>query len=96
MSDQAKIHSKKLLAEYFQQILDGKKTFEVRLADWECNAGDTLTLVEIDSRQHETGRRLTCKVGTVSHTKNMDHYTSEQVEQYGYQVLSLLEPEAVK
>jgi hypothetical protein len=28
---------KKILSEYFQKILDNKKTFELRLADWECN-----------------------------------------------------------
>ena len=39
---------KKIWPIYFQRILDGDKTFELRLADWECNEGDTLVLNEWD------------------------------------------------
>ncbi len=35
-------HIKKVWPEYFQKILDSKKTYELRLADWECNEGDIL------------------------------------------------------
>ena len=37
---------KKVWPEYFQQILYGKKTFEIRLNDFEINEGDTLLLKE--------------------------------------------------
>ena len=37
---------KKVWPEYFQKILDGKKTYELRLADFECNPGDILVLKE--------------------------------------------------
>lgn len=33
-------HEKKIFPEYFQQILEGKKTYEIRLADWQCNEGE--------------------------------------------------------
>ena len=39
-------HEKKILIEHFQPILDGRKTYEVRLADWECKPGDVLVLRE--------------------------------------------------
>lgn len=39
---------KKVWPEYFQQILDGKKTFELRLHDFEIHEGDTLILKEWD------------------------------------------------
>lgn len=28
--------------------MQGKKTYGLRLADWECRKGDTLVLIEID------------------------------------------------
>jgi len=40
------IIKKKIWPEYFQLIKNGKKTFELRLADWECNEGDVLILQE--------------------------------------------------
>lgn len=40
------IIEKKVWPEWFQKILDGVKTFEVRLADFECNSGDILVLKE--------------------------------------------------
>lgn len=33
---------KKVLPKYFQTILDGKKNYELRLTDFECNEGDIL------------------------------------------------------
>lgn len=37
---------KKVLPEYFQDILDGKKKYELRLYDFEIAVGDTLVLEE--------------------------------------------------
>jgi ASC-1-like (ASCH) protein len=83
---------KKILPEYFEKIKRGEKTFELRLADWECNQGDTLVLVEINAETKEpTGRTLKRKVGYVGKTKDFDFWTKEQVDQYGYQIISLLE-----
>ena len=39
---------KKVTPEYFEDIVDNKKKFEVRLADWEINIGDILVLREWD------------------------------------------------
>ena len=39
---------KKTWPKYFQEILEGKKKFEVRLADFEVKEGDTLILEEYD------------------------------------------------
>jgi len=35
---------KKVWPKYFQKILDGDKTFELRLADFKCNPSDVLVL----------------------------------------------------
>lgn len=48
---------KKILHEYFQAIISGKKKYELRLNDFEINEGDTLRLEEWNPEAHEyTGR----------------------------------------
>ena len=37
---------KKVWPEFFEKIISGKKKFELRLADFEINEGDTLVLDE--------------------------------------------------
>ena len=37
---------KKIWPEFFQKILEGDKTFELRLADFECHPEDILVLKE--------------------------------------------------
>ncbi len=50
---------KKVWPEYFQQIVDGKKTFELRLNDFDISEGDTLVLNEWDPATKDyTGRTL--------------------------------------
>lgn len=86
---------KKVWSEYFSRLLSGEKTFEVRLADWDCNEGDTLVLEEINKETGEyTGRSLRKKVGFVLKTKGMSLFPQDDVDRYGYQVISLLEESA--
>lgn len=84
---------KKILPGYYDKIASGEKTFELRLADWECNQGDTLVLREIDENRNYTGREIRKKVGYVLKTKDVSLFSLEEVEQYGYQVISLLPEE---
>ena len=50
---------KKAWPEFFQKIINGDKTFELRLADFECKPGDTLVLREWKPETKEyTGRVL--------------------------------------
>jgi len=85
---------KKVWPEYFQQILDGKKTFELRLYDFEISEGDTLVLREWspDTKGY-TGRVLEKKAGYVGKWK-IDELTQfwpkEEIEKRGLQVISLL------
>ena len=86
---------KKTTNEYFQLIASGQKTFDVRLADWECEAGDTIVLVEISNEDgRPTGRKLSCTIGSVVRTKDLDFWTPAEVSEHGYQVISLLNIEA--
>lgn len=80
---------KKVWPAYFQAIIDGDKTFEVRLADWECTVGDTLVLQEWDPEQAAyTGRALERTVTYVVKTKEMGVFFSpEEIAEHGFQIL---------
>jgi hypothetical protein len=81
---------KKIWPEYFELISNGSKKFELRLADWECNPGDILLLKEWDPKTKEyTGKVLEKTVGYVLKTKNVNLFPSEDVEKFGYQIISL-------
>jgi len=82
-------HQKKVWPEYFQKIVEGKKTYELRLADWECNEGDILVLQEWDPETKEyTGREVEKEVTYVGRTKNLTFWPEEDVEKYGFQIIS--------
>lgn len=91
----SKVHTKKVLKKYFDKILAGEKTYEVRLADWECNEGDMLQLVEIDDvTRHPTGRTLQRKVGAVIRIKELEKlgwWSQEDIEKHSFQVLALVD-----
>lgn len=80
---------KKTWPEYFQKIADGDKTFELRLADWECSPGDVLVLREWDPKNKAyTGRVLEKTVTYVTKTKDMKFFPDADVERYGFQVIA--------
>jgi len=82
-------HDKKVWPEYFQQILDGNKKFELRLADWKCKTGDTLLLREWNPKTKKyTGRTLEKKITFVIRTKDIHFWPEEEVNKYGYQIIS--------
>ncbi len=81
-------HEKKTWPAYFQKILDGEKTFEVRLADWDCKEGDVLVLKEWDPATKEyTGREIEKKVTYTVKTKDLKFFPEQDVEKYGFQVI---------
>lgn len=83
---------KKILAEFYDKVASGEKTYELRLADWKCEPGDTLVLLEIDDETKQpTGRKQEKKVGFVGRTKDFDFFSKEEVEKYGYQIISLID-----
>ena len=85
---------KKIRPSYFEEILAGKKTFELRLNDFAIAEGDTLLLREWDPRTKDyTGREMTKKVGHIGTWKISDlteFWTKEEIEKHGLQVISLL------
>ena len=80
---------KKIWPEYFQLILEGKKTYELRLADFECGEGDMLILKEWDPDSKAfTGREVKKKVTYVGKTKNATFWPLEDIEEHGFQIIS--------
>ncbi len=82
---------KKVWPNAFQAILDGKKKFEIRLCDFECNPGDVLLLWEWDPELKKyTGRKINKKVTYVAKTRDMSrYYNKKDIEKLGLQVISL-------
>lgn len=82
---------KKVWPKYFQAIIEGKKNYELRLADWKCKEGDTLILKEWNPKtKNYTGREITKKVKYVVKFK-IDNlfWPKEDIEKYGLQIISL-------
>ena len=84
---------KKIWPEYFQEILDGKKTFELRLNDFDISEGDVLVLKEWSPNTKDyTGRILEKGVGYVGKWKIDDltkFWPREDIDDKGVQVISL-------
>lgn len=79
---------KKVWPKYFEAILKGVKTFEVRLADFECSKGDVLVLREWDPKKKDyTGRIIEKKVTYVVKTKDLPFWSKEEIEKHGYQIV---------
>ena len=80
---------KKVWPEYFEKILEGKKRYELRLADFECKEGDILILKEWNPQQKKyTGRVVEKTVTYVGKTKGQSFWPQEEVEKYGFQIIS--------
>lgn len=81
-------HEKKILREHLEPILDSRKTYEVRLADWECKPGDVLVLREWNPERKEyTGRVVEKEVTYVGKTKNLLYWPQEDIDRYGFQII---------
>jgi ribosomal protein S17 len=80
---------KKVWPEYFQKIIDGVKTYELRLADFECKPSDILVLKEWDPKTKQyTGRVIEKTVTYVGKTKGQTFWPNEDVEKYGFQIIA--------
>lgn len=85
------IIEKKIWVGYYEELLLGKKKYDLRLGDFEVKEGDSLLLREWDKDKKEyTGRELKKKVTYVrKFDVNNLYWPKEDVEKYGLQILSL-------
>ena len=83
--------NKKVQEEYFKDIIDGKKRFEVRLGDFEGVPGDVLFLQEQKQGTDElTGREIECEMLYKFNTKNVEQfYSKEDIEKHGLAILAI-------
>ena len=83
---------KKTWPEAFELIRTGQKTYDLRLADWHAQPGDTMVFREWNPETGEyTGRSLEKRVGYVGKTKDWEVWPKEEIEKHGFQVISLLD-----
>ena len=86
-----KIITKKSYPDLFEKVLAGEKTFDMRVADFDVQPGDILEQIEVNYSGTPTGRKVRHVVGEVLRTKEVDFWKQEDIDQYGYQVMSLAE-----
>lgn len=80
---------KKIWPQYFEAVKDGRKSFELRLADFVCEPSDKLILKEWDPNTKKyTGRELERLVTYVGKTKDYNFWPKDEIEKYGYQIIS--------
>ena len=82
---------KKVKHKYFEDIIDGRKRFEVRLADFECKPGDIIVLKEQDEETNEvTDREIECEVLYKLNTKDIEKfYSKEEIDKHGLVILAI-------
>lgn len=81
---------KKIWPEYFEAIKSGKKTFELRLNDFEVKEGDILILEEWDPEKEKyTGRSLEREVLSVNKFRIEKLFWSEEEIKKGLQIISI-------
>ena len=81
---------KKTWKELFEKIINGEKKFDVRIADFEINEGDTLVLEEWDEDKKEyTGRKVETTATYILRTKDMKFWSQEDIEKFGFQIIQL-------
>ena len=84
------IIKKKIWPEYFELVSSGKKKFELRVADFDVNEGDTLLLEEWDPKTKEyTGRSMEKKVSFVLKFKLNDFGQEEVIKEKGLVVIQM-------
>ena len=84
---------KKIWPEYFGKVLNGEKTYELRLADFKCQPGDVLILKEWDQKTKKfTGRVIEKKVGYIGRLKLGENkfWSKYEIKKHGYYIISLI------
>jgi ribosomal protein S17 len=80
---------KKTWPEAFEKILSGEKTFDARLANFDCKSGDILVLEEYDPKIRKyTGRKIEKEVTFVLNTKKQKYWMQSDINKTGLQIIA--------
>ncbi|MBS3075102.1 DUF3850 domain-containing protein [Candidatus Pacearchaeota archaeon] len=81
---------KKTWPEYFKMILDGKKNFELRLADFDINEGDDLILEEYDLKTKKyTGRKIKKKAWNIIKVNPTQMNDIDDIKKFGFYIIEI-------
>ncbi len=82
---------KKVQHKYFEILLEGRKQFEIRLADFKYKPGDILVLLEQKKGTKKlSGRKFECEILFTINTKTAEKFwPKRKIDRYGLAVLSL-------
>ncbi len=76
---------KKTWPKFFQEVLEGKKKFDLRLADFDLKEGDTLILEEYNPEtERYTGRSIKKKVKWLAKLNPTEYHSLEKIEKFGF------------
>lgn len=78
------IHNLKIQPEYFNKVMSGEKTFEIRFNDRNYAIGDILNLYEYSSQKF-SGKKITVRVVYI-----LDHGNFPEGIPEGYVVMSII------
>ena len=83
---------KKLWPDRFEQVLNGIKKSDVRIADFEAKPGDALILREWDPEKEDyTGRIIEKEISSVTKTKDLPIGSDKDAKKFGFQGFSFKE-----
>lgn len=81
---------KKTWPKYFKEILEGKKKFEMRLADFDIKEGDILIFKEYNPETKEyTGRSIRKKINFVTKFNPTEAHSLEEIKKFGFWEIGL-------
>lgn len=81
---------KKTWTEAFEKILSGEKTFDARLANFECKLGDVLVLEEYNPKLKKyTGRKIEKEITFILNTKEQKFWTQSDIKNEGIVIMAL-------
>lgn len=84
------IIKKKTWLELFQKMIEGKKTADVRLADFDLKEGDMIIFEEYNQKTKQyTGRKLIKRVKNLSKIKVTDFNPVEEITKFGHYIIEL-------
>ena len=100
-----KLHELKILAEYYTEVLTGKKTFELRKNDRDYQVGDLIHFIPIVQKRVKNDQladteEIMCKMWLKSNDVYKITYILKDVPQYGldkdYCILGIKKLEVAK